>query len=77
MPAVSVELKMNRELKEALDRILDDLQARLSEIERVLVEICDREGIAFNVEQPERERVLRNVKSEGLLGELLDQKSES
>lgn len=38
-----------------------DVADRLAEIERVLIEICDREGIAFNIERPNRRRVLRNV----------------
>lgn len=66
-PTVSVEIKMSDEFKALCDRIPDNMTARLAEIERVLVEVCDREGIAFNLEdqpQPksEPERVLRNVK---------------
>lgn len=63
-PTVTVEVKMSDQFKALCDRIPDNMNARLAEIERVLVEICDRNGIVFNVEQPNRERVLRNVKIE-------------
>ncbi len=61
-PTVSVEVKASKELKELFDRVPAGLSERLAEVERVLIEICDRQGIAFNIDQPKRERVLRNVK---------------
>lgn len=61
-PNVSVELKPSDELKELFERVPAGLSERLAEIERVLIEICEREGIAFNVEQLSRERLLRNLK---------------
>lgn len=73
-PAVSIELKMDKETKSLLDRIPEDMadrlaktEERLAEMERVLTEICDRGGIAFNVDQPKhqrRERIVRNVKAD-------------
>lgn len=61
-PTVAVEVKISDELKALCDRLPENLPSRLAEIERVLVEICDRNGIAFNVEPVDRTRVLRNVK---------------
>lgn len=63
-PIASAELKMDEEMKSLLNRIPENMSDRLAEVERVLIEICDREGIAFNIEQPNRERVLRNVKAD-------------
>lgn len=59
-----VEVKLFDELKELCDRLPERMDERLAEIERVLIEICDREGIAYSggaANQPSRERVLRNV----------------
>lgn len=61
-PTVSVEVKMSDELKSLCNRIPENMADRLAEIERVLIEICDRNGIEFSIEQPKRERVMRNVK---------------
>lgn len=60
-PTASIEVKLSEELKSLCDRLPENIGDRLAEIERVLVEICDRQGIAFNVEQPKRERVVRHV----------------
>lgn len=60
-PTATVELKLSDELKELCDKLPADLPSRLAEIERVLAEICDRNGIAFNIDLSNRERVLRSV----------------
>lgn len=51
--AATVEVKLSDELKDLCDRLPEHLSDRLAEAERVLIEICDRNGIVFNVEYPE------------------------
>lgn len=60
----TVEVKLSDDLKTLCDLLPENMSERLAEIERVLIEICDREGIAFSggqANQPSRERVMRNV----------------
>lgn len=71
-PTATVQVKLSDDLKSLCDRLPENMSERLAEIERVLIEICDRNGIAFNLDRPslleralERERVLRNVKGKG------------